>query len=157
MRGRGAICAAVLALFACSKHDARTRASHADVHVEASSGGAVSSAVEPCRWPGWFRAPQLPSGCNGLCVPDDVAQRVPSLAWVERSDWCSGCRTLSTPWATADADRSDPVGSGISGEGPLPDYVSIAVGRHDDWIGTVFDRDGHPVVGWRTDYDAAAG
>lgn len=75
---------------------------------QSGSPGDANAAAEPCPyWPGWHRVPQLPEGCVGMCVPDELS-KVPKPVWEDRPDWCAGCETLDAPpsgvpaWARMD-------------------------------------------------------
>ena len=127
-----------------------------------ADGNAGGSGGEPCKWPGWYRAPRLPAGCTGLCIPDDVKKRVPSLTWSARDDICPGCKGLDTPWMPADAGlQPDPVAAGVRAAGDGKGEVYVAeIGLHI-WSGPSlnadFDSMGAPLAAWATDGDVSCG
>ena len=111
-----------------------------------------------CPWPGWYVSPRMPPGCNGLCIPDDPAVRLPQLNWISREDWCAGCKTLDTPWVN-DPIWHAAVGGGVMGYGAQPDLVSIDI-IFDPAASSaiaVYGADGVAKLGLREDYNAGCG
>ena len=159
-----------LGIAACGRgREARQTSKGSDAHASAGAGGSNTSdgaagsgggsspgSPEACRWPGWNRTARLPPGCTGLCVPDDVKIRVPTLKWADRTDWCSGCRSLLTPWATTDAGRSD-AASGVIAIGSAPDAFLAGISEPDGGLAAVFDSQGVPLAAWKTDYKQQCG
>jgi hypothetical protein len=126
----------------------------------ASTGGTGEAAPvdaqarEPCVWPGWYRAPQLPEGCMGLCIPDDVKKRVPKITWTGAS-WCSGCTKLAL--SNFNASGYDVSAEGIGGGSLLAmtlGYVDQG-SKVETWRLTGnWDSSGAPTLAWRTNMDA---
>jgi hypothetical protein len=114
------------------------------------TGGATAdgAATQACAWEGWNRSPRMPAGCLGLCIPDDLATRLPKIEWLDKNDWCAGCKWLATPWAQP-GERAVNPGVRATGPGvrmfilgiPIPKEVGITA-----W----YTGDGQPVAGWRT-------
>lgn len=119
------------------------------------SGGAAGTATEPCIWEGWQRHPRLPAGCTGLCVPDDLATRLPKIDWVPKPSWCSGCLWLATPWAKA-GERTVAPGLFAIGPGVQLFILGISPPKEAGMAGW-YRGDGTPVAGWRFNADAGCG
>lgn len=130
----------------------------------ATGGGSADAGLpypdaEPCRWPGWYRAPMLPKGCLGACIPDDVSKRVDPLVWDDRPDWCAGCKTLETPWAGdagVDVYRTA-VSGGLEATGKPGLFAFTEFRSTTDLMGVVFDAAGHPQAAWRQDLNIGCG
>ncbi len=135
----------------------------------AASGGAGGDApadaalpypgAEACpSWPGWYRAPGLPTGCYSSCVPDDPKLRVPALKWDARDDWCPGCRMLETSWWPGAGPNDRPVVPFVEGVGALPDVAYLNQREPDDsYVVALYNQAGSPVLALRAEISTACG
>jgi hypothetical protein len=86
-------------------------------------------------------------------VPDDVEQRVPTLTWSRRADWCEDCSALDTPWATTEEQKQSAVGMRVDGNGASPSLFIATIRMPDGSANTVFGSDGVPQVAFSIDTD----
>lgn len=121
----------------------------------AGQGGSAGDATAPTEacpyWPGWHRAPQLPKGCFGMCVPDDLS-KVPKPVWDDRPDWCPGCRTLKGLASGVPAWARMEGGVWATGE---PDFYAFTehfgnAKTSTDALGLIVKSDGSVLAAFRT-------
>ena len=130
----------------------------ADAANGAAGGSAGANGARLCSIPGWTVHPDLPDGCAGVCVPDDLAAEVPSHVWLARPDICQGCRVLDTPWGKPAHDGLPPVAvsGAVVGYGPDAEYHNVDMVRAADMARPVSCND-TPVAALRIDYQAKCG
>jgi hypothetical protein len=115
----------------------------------AGTGGSPIDGGIPCPWPGWYVAPRMPPGCDGLCIAPDPAAVLPEFNWSPRSDICAGCLGLETPWAAPDAGAL-PLVPGVSGVGPgVRVYGFGLLNFEGSDIGVYMGETGKPIAAWR--------
>lgn len=121
-------------------------------------GSSADDGGRACSLAGWAVHSNLPADCRGLCVPDDVALRVPRHVWVPRDDLCIGCRVLETPWAAPAHDGLPSIGvsGAVVADGPEAEYHNLDMIRPTDMIVAVFHGD-DPAAAFRIDHQVSCG
>jgi hypothetical protein len=124
-----------------------------------SSGGGTgghtdATTGEKCVWPGWHRAPRLPPGCTGLCVPDDIDAVAPKIVWLDKASWCAGCKWLDVSQFPSGAVL-DP---GFDGAGPGLNSFILGVddGNHSGTL-YAFNARAEAVAAFRTNTQVLCG
>lgn len=131
---------------------ARADAGPADAGPNDSGQPPLPDGAVPCKWPGWYEAPQLTKNCHALCIPDDPVARLPAFIWDNRDDLCAGCRVLETPWAPDAGLPKRALLGGLSGTGSGPSYVGVGLNRSKEQFTTVvLDQLNRPQAAWRED------
>ena len=154
----------LLLALSCARSRSHSDGGAADIEVRAGSTGMVTvprdsgdgaaggSSTRNCSLAGWTTVAALSDDCHGVCEPDVLALRLPKLTWTEKPEWCSGCFTLDTPWASTDAQRQSAVDGTLRALGPGPDFIKLGMfpDATSALIG-VYDSQSQPVAGFFVD------